>query len=135
MAEITQAEHETALAAARTESATVALATGVEQGRAEERTRISAILESEEAATRPAAARMLAFDTDKDAASASVALAKLPAEGATTEAPATAGAPAGMFTAAMNGSANPDLGEAAASELTDDDLMIEQSFSGRRKTA
>ena len=105
MAEITQAEHETALAAARTESAAAALATGVEQGRADERTRISAILESEEAATRPAAARMLAFDTDKDAASASVALAKLPAEGTVT----AAGAPAGMFTAGMNGSANPDL--------------------------
>ena len=41
-------------------------------------------------------------------------LADLPAEGAATEAPATAGAPAGMFKAAMDGGANPDLNEASA---------------------
>lgn len=57
-------------------------AEGVKAGAAQERTRISAILDSDVAKTRPAAARMLAFDTDKDADSAAASLAKLPEEAA-----------------------------------------------------
>lgn len=57
------------------------------QATAAERSRISAILGSEAAKTRPAAAQMLAFDTDKDADSAIAALAKLPAEASAQPAP------------------------------------------------
>ena len=132
MADPKQADHETALAAARTEGETAGLAAGIEQGRAEgitaERSRISAILDSEEAKTRPAAARMLAFDTDKDAASASAALAKLPAEGVATETVTTAGAPAGMLAAAMDGSQNPELGEAGQDDVSDDPITLARSF-------
>lgn len=57
-------------------------AEGMKAGAVQERTRISAILDSDVAKTRPAAARMLAFDTDKDADSAAASLAKLPEEAA-----------------------------------------------------
>lgn len=57
------------------------------QATASERARISAILGSEAAKTRPAAAQMLAFDTEKDADSAIAALAKLPAEASAQPAP------------------------------------------------
>ena len=69
-----QAAIDTARAAAHAE--------GVKAGAAQERARISAILDSDAAKTRPAAARMLAFDTDKDAESAAASLAKLPEEAA-----------------------------------------------------
>ena len=63
-------------------------ATGMKAGAEAERTRISTILDSEQAKSRPAAARMLAFDTDKDSASVAASLGKLPAEvSASTEAP------------------------------------------------
>lgn len=65
-----------AIDAARAEGNTAGVAAGVTA----ERARISAILESDAAKTRPAAARMLAFDTDKDSTSAIAALAKLPEE-------------------------------------------------------
>ena len=57
-------------------------AEGVKAGAVQERARISAILESDVALMRPAAARMLAFDTDKESEAAVAALAKLPEEGA-----------------------------------------------------
>lgn len=59
-------------------------AEGVKVGAEQERARISAILESDAAKTRPASAKMLAFETDKDSASAITALAKLPEEAAAT---------------------------------------------------
>ena len=115
MADITQAEHETALASARTEAhaagVTEGAATGRTEGATAERTRIATILDSEEAKTRPAAARMLAFDTDKDPESARASLSKLPVEAVAAAAAAepTAGAPAGMFEAGMNGVKQPDI--------------------------
>lgn len=107
MADITQADHETALAAARTE----ATAAGQKEGASAERTRISAILNSEEGKARPTSALAAAMDTDLSAEAACAFLAKLPEEpkaGAAAANP-SAGAPKGMFEAAMNGSANPDL--------------------------
>lgn len=65
-----------AIDAARAEGNTAGVAAGV----IAERARISAILDSDAAKTRPAAARMLAFDTDKDSTSAIAALTKLPEE-------------------------------------------------------
>lgn len=73
-AAVDQAAIDTARAEGRAE--------GVKAGAEQERTRISAILESDDAKKRPAAAKMLAFDTDKDSASAIAALAKLPEEAA-----------------------------------------------------
>ncbi len=110
MAENTQAgttneEHQAALAAAT--------AAATQAGAKAEQTRIAAILDSTEAATRPAAARMLAFETDKSAEEATKMLAKLPeetkAKGEESAPPAGAGAPKGMLAAAMNGTTNPDL--------------------------
>lgn len=66
-------------------------ASGLKAGAEAERTRISAILGSDAAKSRPAAARMLAFDTDKDSASAAASLAKLPEEKSEV-APAKSGA-------------------------------------------
>lgn len=61
-----------------------AVAKAAEDGRAQgvsaERERIAAILDSDEAKARPAAARMLAFDTDKEPDAAKASLAKLPEE-------------------------------------------------------
>ena len=137
MADISQADHEVAVAAARTEGTTQGHAAGVEAGRAEgvtaERSRIAAILDSEAAADRPAAARMLAFDTDKDAESATVALAKLPAEkadGGTSIAAPTGGAPTGMFTAAMDGSPNPDITDTGGDADADanDPVKLAQAY-------
>lgn len=70
-------------------------------------------MNSEEGKDRPAAAAMLAFDTDKDAESAIASLAKLPKENAATETVAPvaqngAGAPAGAFAAAMQ-NGNPEV--------------------------
>lgn len=137
MADISQADHEVAVAAARTEAQTQGHAAGVEAGRAEgvtaERSRIAAILDSEAAAERPAAARMLAFDTDKDAESATVALAKLPAEkadgGTSIETP-TGGAPKGMFVAAMDGSPNPDITDTGGDADADanDPVKLAQAY-------
>jgi signal peptide peptidase SppA len=138
MADVTQADHEMAVTAARTEGETAGraaaapeIAAAVLQGGTDERARISAILESTEAATRPAAAKMLAFDTDKDPVSATAALGKLPEESAS--APETsAAAPKGMFVAGMDGSPNPDLTDTAggddAEKNGESDIALARSF-------
>lgn len=93
----TQEAHDAALASA-TEAAK---AEGVIEGAAAERTRITAILGSDEAKNRPAAALMM-VELGIAADQAAVQLAKLPQEktapAATTRG---AGAPAGMLKAAM----------------------------------
>jgi signal peptide peptidase SppA len=131
MADLSQADLDTA----RTQGREDGVAQGRTEGAAAERVRISAILESAEALARPAAARMLAFDTDKDSASAIVALGKLPPE-ATASAPKaadpepTAGAPPGMLDAAMQ-SGNPDLGSGNASDSSTegyDDVALARKF-------
>lgn len=82
---VDQAAHETAVVNARAE--------GVEAGKAEgataERQRVSAILDSDEAKTRPAAARMM-VDLGVDAEQAKAQLGKLPEE-AKTDTPADTG--------------------------------------------
>lgn len=116
MAESTQAETPNPVdtdairAEAETQGHAAGLVEGTAQGATAERDRIAAILNSDVASKRPAAARMLAFDTDKDADSAIAALGKLPEEQSSSS-QTSAGAPKGMFAAAMSGSDNPDLGE------------------------
>ena len=109
LAGITEQAHTAAVTAARAE--------GVAEGASAERSRLSAILDSEEAKQRPTAARMLAFDTDKSPEAVASMLAKLPVEtkGESTTAtqPADGGAGAGAgadaFKNAMAGTENPDI--------------------------
>jgi signal peptide peptidase SppA len=100
---ITQEAHDAAVAAARVE--------GNAAGASAERTRVKAILESAEAADRPIAAQMFAFDMALSAEDSVAKLAKLPVE---TKQEATApvqgaGTGAAAFTQAMEGTPNPDL--------------------------
>ena len=102
---------------AHTAAVTAARAEGVAEGASAERSRLSAILDSEEAKQRPTAARMLAFDTDKSPEAVASMLAKLPVEtkgeSTTTTQPAAGGAGAGAgadaFKNAMAGTENPDI--------------------------
>lgn len=116
-----------------------AVAAATEAGRAEgataERARMTAILESEPAKTRPAAA-MLMVELGTDAETAIAKLAKLPEEAkaeaaapapAKPEAPKGAGAPAGMLEAAMGGTPNPELGATAGEDNDGDKAMAQLS--------
>lgn len=82
MGDFTQAQYDEGVSAAKA----AGKAEGMTEGAAAERTRIAAILDSDVAKDRPASARMLAFDTDKDAASAEAMLSKLPVEAASAPA-------------------------------------------------
>lgn len=104
------ATHEAALNAARAEGATAgkaeataAAATVATAAAATERTRISAIIGSEEAKTRPSAARMLAMNTDMTPEAAAKALATLPGEAAAATADDTS------FVDAMNAEGTPGI--------------------------
>lgn len=98
-ATINKEAHDAALA----DASKAAKAEGVNEGAASERARITAILGSDEAKNRPAAALMmveLGIDADK----AATQLAKLPEEKGSQPDPAKsagAGAPSGMLKAAM----------------------------------
>lgn len=117
---VTLADHETAV-----QSATVAGATA-------ERERISAILALEEAQARPAAANLM-IEMNVSAEDAKAKLAKLPEEkvqasesnDAQTEAKG-AGAPAGMFTAAMKNTPNPNVGAEASDDDNDNGQQMSQ---------
>lgn len=136
MADISQADHETALANVRAEGVTE----GMQQGAAAERTRINAILNSDQAKTRPTAALACAMDTDLSVDAACAFLGKLaeePKAAAATPDTPTAGAPAGMFVAAMSGSQNPDLTDTGGEDMSAEDVALAQSFGSRstRKAA
>lgn len=104
----TQDQLDAAVKAARDEEIAAA-ATAVSQagkdGRAEgttaERTRIAAILGSDDAKQRPAAAHQAAFVLALDAATAATFLAGMPVEGKPAESAGGAAAPKGMFEQAM----------------------------------
>lgn len=101
-AAITQAAHETAVAAARQD----AKAEGVR----DERARINSILGSDEAKGREKAALSAALKTDMTAEQAIAFLADLPVEKIEAPAPApTAGVGANNFEQAMSGTPNPDI--------------------------
>jgi signal peptide peptidase SppA len=136
MADITQADHETALASVRTE----ATAQGQREGAVAERTRITTILNSDAGQARPAAALAAALETDMSSDQATAFLAKLPEEpkakvegdGGTGSADAGAGKGKDRFDAAMGGDKdNPNLGEpgANADDADPEAAMIEQSFA------
>lgn len=102
---VAQAATPEALAAATAEATQAGKAEGHKEGTNAERARISAILDSEEAKTRPVAARAVAFDTDKSADDAKAFLGKLPAEKSETQS-----AGASSFETAMNHGDHPNLG-------------------------
>lgn len=124
MADITQADIDNARASGVTEG-TVA---GQREGAVAERTRITTILDSEVALARPIAARSVALETDMSADQAATFLARLPEE---TTAPAAveqgAGAPAGMFAAAMDGTQNPQVG--TGDDAASDPDSVEHIFA------
>ena len=96
------------------------------EGATAERARINTILGSDAAKARPKAAMSVALKTGMDAESAEAFLADLPEEKAEAAAPAAApvgaGAPKGMFEAAMAGSRNPELG--AGDEIEADAMSV-----------
>lgn len=89
MADFTKAQYEEGVAAATVAGKTEGKAEGMKEGANAERIRIATILDSPEAKDRPASARMLAFDTDKDPAAVAVSLAKLPVEAVAPSTPAS----------------------------------------------
>ncbi|MGV1943500.1 S49 family peptidase [Agrobacterium sp. 22-211-1] len=117
MAENKQAEHEAAVAAARAEG----VAEGEKTGAANAISRINAIIGSDAGKVRPNAALNAALKTSMSADEATAFLASLPEEAKPDAAATTqpgAGAPAGMFTAAMDGSTQPNI--AAGADTNDD---------------
>ncbi len=127
MAEITQADVD----AARAEGKTA----GLSEGLAAEKARITGILGCDAAKERPAAALAAALDTDMSVDQAGAFLAKLPSEAKpiAVAQPAGAGAPKGMFEAAMNQGGGADVGAGdGGNGASADDLAIEQSFGGRK---
>lgn len=107
MADLTQADIDSAVAKATADHAT-ALAAARTEGATAERARISAILASDEAKDRPKAALSLALKGGMDAESTTAVLADLPTEAA----PQASGAGVGnAFADAMNRTENPNLGE------------------------
>jgi signal peptide peptidase SppA len=86
-ATVSKETHDSAVTAARTEGQTAGKAEGLKEGATAERTRISAILGSDEAKDRGTLASHLAFETDMTADAAKAMLAKSAKE---AKAPATA---------------------------------------------
>lgn len=111
MADVKEADHHAAVAAA-TETGTKA---GLTAGAAAERERIAAIMSSDEAAKRPLAARELAFSTDMPLDKAKAFLGKLPEEKVAAEPPAKGTAARAMFDAAMAHD-NPEIHAAGGAE-------------------
>lgn len=112
-----------AVAAATETAKAEAVTEGKTLGATEERARISAILDSEAASTRPAAARLM-VNLGVAADQAAIELAKLPEEkpvAAAVTTTATGGAPKGMLKAAMAGTEQPNITAALGEEEDDDD--------------
>ena len=103
---------EDALAAAVTAARAEGVAEGTKHGAAAAMTRIKAIIESDEGKKRPSAALNAALKTSMSAEEATEFLSTLADETAKVEAPAPVGAGVGaqVFTAAMNGTQNPQVG-------------------------
>lgn len=101
MSDVTQADHDAAVAAA-TE-------TGKTEGATAERTRVSEILNCEEAKTRPAAAQMM-IDLGIDAEQAKAQLAKLPEEANAESAGGETPSGGSAFEQAMENGEQPNLG-------------------------
>lgn len=116
MADIKQADHEAAVTAARTEGNAEGNSEGQKKGANEMRARIEAIVTSEEGKKRPAMALKLATGekfASLDADTVVGMLTDMPEEkqeASEEQTPAGAGAPAGLFNAAMDGTKQPNIG-------------------------
>lgn len=117
MADYTQAQLDEKVASAVATATAAAKAEGIAEGKTAgataEQTRISTILDSEEAKERPSAARMM-VNLGVSADQAKIELAKLPSEKPAAAAPKSAitntgGAPKGMLKAAMAGTVQPGI--------------------------
>lgn len=104
MADISQADHDAAIATATAS----AKAEGVKEGATEAVARINAIVGSDTGKVRPRAALYAALKTSMSVDEATAFLAELPEE-KKEAADAGPGAPAGMLKAAMRGSENPEI--------------------------
>ena len=126
MAEITQADYDAAVLAA-IETGRVE---GAATGKAQALERINAIIGSDAGKARPKAALNAALKTSMSAEEATAFLDTLAAE--TNEAPvAGAGVPQALFQAAMDGSANPNIGAEGENETktsADEDRALIQQF-------
>lgn len=129
MADINQADHDAAVNAARTEGT----AEGQKKGANEMRARIETIVSSEDGKKRPAMAMKLATGekfASLDADTVVGMLADMPEEkqeASQEQTPAGAGAPAGLFNAAMDGTRQPNVG----SDATGDDTTKTQAEQDR----
>lgn len=119
MADITQAQYDAAVAQARADGITAGKTDGITEGATAERTRISAILGSDEAADRRTLASHIAFNT---AMSVDDAKGMLAVAGKDVAAPAPAAQAEGAgkgkdrFDAAMDKTGNPNVGALAGGE-------------------
>lgn len=125
----TQEQLDAAVAAARAEGEAAGKKTGATEGATAERERVSAILGSEEAQKRPAAAQMM-IDLGVDAEKAKTQMAKLPEE-IKAEAPKGDDEPKGKksaFELAMEGSGNPDVGADAPKDEEPQASVVDSIF-------
>ncbi|MEP2533559.1 S49 family peptidase [Shimia sp.] len=119
---VDKAVHDTAVETARTEGHASGKTEGLTAGAATERDRINTILGSDEAKTRPSAARQVAMTTDMTAEAAATFLAGLPEEAKQETAPGTS-----TFENAMTSGDNPDLG-LGTNESGDDEMSVSDSI-------
>ncbi len=129
MADISQADHDAAVAAATESGRAEGRAEGIATGKAQALERINAIIGSDAGKARPKAAMNAALKTSMSAEEAVAFLDTLGAE--TAEAPANgAGVPAALFQAAMEGG-NPNIGAEGNEKTTttaDEDRALIQQF-------
>ncbi len=115
---VEETAHEEALAAARAEGVEAGKTAGAEA----ERARIGAILDSDEAKLRPAAARQVALKTGLSVEDARAFLTGLPEEKGEEN-------PGSMFVASMNGDEHPNLGAGADTPGTDAEDRVARAFA------
>lgn len=126
-------------AAGKAEGLNEGKALGLKEGAAAMQTRISAIFELAEAKNRPAAAHMLAFDTDKSPEECAKSLAKLPEEKAAATNNEKPNATRDGFSATMDKDGNPDVGTPgeADAEATEKENRRERAMAhfGKKSAA
>lgn len=129
MADVSQADHEAAVAAARTDGHTAGVAEGRAAGAAEAAERINTIIGSEAGQKRPKAALNAALKTSMSADEAVAFLDTLDEEKKAENKPAGAGAPKGMLKAAMDAEGGAGIN---ALETEDDDEVHDDADAKSR---
>lgn len=122
---ITQEALDTAVATAKAEARAEGKAEGLKEGATAERTRITAILASDEGKKRPKAAMSLAMKTPLSLDEAKAALGEMPEEKAET--PAATGTP---FEQAMGNTPNPAVGHQAPAAPGGTEASFTDGFFG-----